>query len=96
MPPTKKPKLDKAPPARKRVAKPPVNRPYPRASLEKAVNLATHIKDKNGGHPMDTDKVAEALGYARMGPVFFIAAAAARDFKITEGSRDTDKPKLAN
>ena len=90
MPPTKKPKLDKAPPARKRTAKPRVNRPYPRASLEKAVSLAMHIKDKNGGNPMDTDKVAEALGYARMGPVFFITAAAARDFRITDGSRDTD------
>jgi hypothetical protein len=88
--PPKKSKQEKVAPAKKRAAKPRVNRPYPRASLETAVNLALQIKEKNGGNPMDTEKVAEAMGYSRMGPVFFSAAAAARDFKITEGSRDTD------
>jgi|GEM_PF-6393439 len=69
--PSRRQKEDRATAPKKRATKPRVDRPYPRATLETAVNLALQIKEKNGGNPMDTDKVAEAVGYARMGPVVF-------------------------
>ena len=64
-------------------------RPFPKVSLEEALKVAQVIKDKNGGRPWESALVAEALGVSPNANAFFYLAGAARDFGLTEGSRDT-------
>lgn len=64
-------------------------RPFPKVSLQEALKVAQVIKDKNGGKPWDSKQVAEAVGFGASGNAFFYMAGAARDFGLTEGSRDT-------
>ncbi len=78
-----------SPGGRKKVA-----RPYPRASLEEALKIPYVIKDKNGGNPWPPDDVAKAVDMSKMTNSFFYAAAAARAFGLTEGSRDTETISL--
>lgn len=70
--------------------KPAISRPYPRRSLEDCVKIAQVIKEKNGGEPWATSEVAKAVGSATgTSSTFFYWTAAARDFGLTEGTRDT-------
>jgi len=66
-----------------------ISRPYPRVSLEEALRIVLAIKEKNGGNPWPPEDVAKALETSKNTTSFFYAAAAARDFGLTEGSRDT-------
>lgn len=66
-----------------------VDRPYPRVPLQEAMKVALTIKEKNGGNPWDTSEVAKALGLSKTNNRFFYAAAASRDFGLTEGGRDS-------
>ena len=66
-----------------------VERPYPRASLEDALKIVYAIKEKNGGNPWPPGDVAQAVDMSKATNSFFYAAASARDFGLTEGSRDT-------
>lgn len=65
----------------------PVNRPYPRRTLEDALRVPTAIKDKNGGQPWDPAQVAAAVGMGKSSAFFYLSSAS-RDFGLTEGARD--------
>jgi hypothetical protein len=66
---------------------PAIERPYPRRTLEDALKVATAIKNGNNGNPWPPDQVAKALGMGT-GSSFFYLTQAARDFGLTEGTRD--------
>jgi hypothetical protein len=53
--------------------KPPrkVKRPFPRATLEKALQIPLAIKEHNGGNPWDTDEVRKAVGASKGGNAWF-------------------------
>lgn len=71
-------------------------RPYPAKTLEEALAIPRAIREQNNGNPWDTEDVAQAsLGVARNNNKFFYTAAAARDYGLTIGTRDTDKIELA-
>ncbi len=72
-----------------------VQRPYPAKSLEEALVIPQVIREKNNGNPWTTDDVAQAsLGVSKSSNKFFYTAAAARDYGLTIGTRDTDKIEL--
>ena len=83
---------------RKTGAKPTARRgrPYPAKTLEESLAISRAIREKNNGNPWDTEDVAQAsLGVARSNNKFFYTAAAARDYGLTVGTRDTEKIELA-
>jgi hypothetical protein len=63
---------------------------FPRVTLAKALTLAQVIKDKNGGNPWSSDQAADAVGTTRKNNTFFYLAAAAKQYGLTIGGRDTD------
>jgi hypothetical protein len=73
-----------------------IDHPYPRASLEDALKIALAIKDKNGGNPWPPEDIAKALGTSKTTTTFFYTAGSARDFGLTEGSRDTKQISLTS
>src|SRR5262249_51430514 len=71
-------------------------RPYPAKTLEETLVIPQAIRVQNNGNPWDTEDVAQAsLRVARNNNKFFYTAAAARDYGLTIGTRDTDKIELA-
>lgn len=74
----------KATPAKK------IDRPYPRRTLEDALQIPQLLKEKNGGNPWSPEALAGALGVARSNTNFFYLVAASREFGLTSGSRDSD------
>lgn len=71
-------------------------RPYPAKTLEEALKIPEAIRVQNNGNPWDTEDVAQAsLGVAKSNNKFFYTAAAARDYGLTVGTRDTEKIELA-
>jgi hypothetical protein len=71
-------------------------RPYPAKTLEEALAVPRAIREQNNGNPWDTEDVAQAsLGVAKNNNKFFYTAAAARDYGLTIGTRDTEKIELA-
>jgi len=71
-------------------------RPYPAKTLEEALVIPRAIREQNNGKPWDTEDVAQAsLGVAKSNNKFFYTAAAARDYGLTVGTRDTEKIELA-
>jgi len=71
-----------------------IKRSYPRRDLKDAVLIPLKIKEYNGGNPWTPDDVAKALGIAPKSSEFFYWTAAARDYGLTEGTRDTAEIKL--
>lgn len=72
------------------------SRPYPAKTLEEALSIPEAIRVQNNGNPWDTEDVAQAaLGVSKSNNKFFYTAAAARDYGLTVGTRDTDKIELA-
>jgi nucleoside 2-deoxyribosyltransferase len=67
--------------------------PFPRATLEKALQVPLAIKEHNGGNPWDTEEVRKAVG-ASAGNAWFYLTAASRDYGLTSGTRDTPKISL--
>lgn len=67
---------------------------YPSVPLEKALQIAYQIKDKNGGNPWGPDQVAAAIGSSPKSSEFYYITAAARDYGITTGTRDTKEIAL--
>lgn len=65
------------------------DRPFPRRTLEDCVKVAQVLKDKNGGNPWPPTDVADALGVGGKSSAFWNLTAAARDFGLTEGTRNT-------
>ncbi len=66
-----------------------VRRPFPLNTLEDALAVALAIKTKNNGKPFDTEDLAKACDRTRKSTTFYYLAAAARDYGLTDGSRDT-------
>ncbi len=69
-------------------------RPFPRVTLEEALQVATVIKEYNGGNPWDTADVANALNVGAKTNRFYYLTAASRDFGLTIGTRETAKIEL--
>jgi len=76
-------------------SKPPkkVKWPFPRTTLEKALQIPLAIKDNNGGNPWESDEVRKAVG-AGVGNSWFYLTTASRDYGLTIGTRDTPKISL--
>ena len=70
-------------------------RPYPQVSLERALAVATAIKNKNGGNPFATEDVAVACGISPKSTSFIYLLSASARFGLTEGSISTAKIALA-
>jgi hypothetical protein len=68
---------------------------FPRATLEQALRLPYAIKDHNGGNPWGPDELRKAIGVGA-GNAYFYLTAAARDYGLTIGTRDTEKIALAD
>lgn len=71
-------------------------RSFPSVSLEDALKVAQVIRLKNNGHPWGTDLVASACEMTQKTVRFFYLAAAARDYGLTTGSRDTAQISLTD
>lgn len=65
-----------------------VKRLFPKATLEDAVKVVLAIKDKNGGNPWSPSDIAGALGMSHKTTNFYYISAAARDFGLTDGTRE--------
>jgi nucleoside 2-deoxyribosyltransferase len=63
--------------------------PFPRVTLEDALKVSTAIKEKNSGNPWPPSEVAKAVGMAAKSSAFYYLTAGARDYGLTEGTRDT-------
>ena len=73
-----------------------IERPFPRVMLQEAIKVPLAIKDKNGGNPWTPDQVAKAVSFGPRASGFFYLTAAARDFGLTEGTRDSDEISLTD
>jgi hypothetical protein len=69
-------------------------RPYPRVPLEKAVEVARAIKEKNGGNPWEADQIARVLGVSAKGVGFVYTLLGARRFGLTEGTNPKGQVSL--
>jgi nucleoside 2-deoxyribosyltransferase len=67
---------------------------FPRETLAKALALAQAIREKNGGNPWSSDQAADAVGMTRKTNNFFYLSAAARDYGLTKGGRDSETVEL--
>ena len=67
---------------------------FPRETLAKALTLAQAIREKNGGNSWSSDQAAEAVEMTRKTNNFFYLCAAARDYGLTKGGRDTETVEL--
>jgi hypothetical protein len=70
-------------------------RPYPRYSLERALQVAQRIKELNGGEPWSPDSIAEAVNVAKRSSNFQYLIGAARDFGLIEGNFRSPEIKLS-
>lgn len=64
-------------------------RPFPSVTLLKALPVAQKIKELNGGNPWSPENIATALDVGPKSPKFYYITAAARDFGLTTGTRDS-------
>ena len=71
-------------------------RNYPSVPLEKALQVAYQIKEKNGGNAWTPDQVAAAIGVGAKGTDFYYITAAARDYGLTTGTRETKEIALTD
>lgn len=71
-----------------------VDRPYPRVTLEEAIQVPIAIRQKNGGNPWEPGDVASAVGRSPKTNEFFYQSAASRDFGLTNGTRDATEIEL--
>src|SRR5438445_7599665 len=71
-------------------------RSYPAVSLEEALKIPQAIKSKNNGHPLESELVGKACGLSPKSEKFFYLSAAARDYGLSVGTRDTPKIELTN
>lgn len=69
-------------------------RSFPIVTLEEALKVPRAIRQKNEGHPFDTNLVAKACGLSRQNPKFFYLTSASRDYGLTAGTRYVPKIDL--
>lgn len=72
-----------------------VARPYPRRTLEDALRVPKTIRENNAGNPWPPSEVAHSLGMG-MSSSFFYLTAAARDYGLTEGTREAQEISLTD
>lgn len=70
-------------------------KPFPSVTLEDAVVIPQKIKEFNGGNPWRPADVAKSIGRSEKSASFFYLAAGARDYGLTDGTRDTEKISIA-
>lgn len=90
MPPKKKAAPNKNSAA---TAKPKVKYPFPRTTLEKALQIPFAIKDHNGGNPWEPEEIRKAVGTPQ-GNSWYYHTAASRDYGLTLGTREAAKIAL--
>jgi len=71
-------------------------RPYPKVTIERALQVAIKIKELNGGNPWTPADIADAIEIGPRSPDFYYVTAASRDFGITTGTRDTATIELTD
>jgi hypothetical protein len=71
-------------------------RSYRSISLEKALQVAYEIREKNGGNPWATDQVAAALWLSPKGIDFYSITAAARDYGLANDRDAGDEGSLSH
>jgi hypothetical protein len=69
-------------------------RPFPKETLEDALQVALKIKEYNGGNSWDAADVAKALDVGAKSNKFYYLTAASRDFGLTIGTRGSAKIEL--
>jgi hypothetical protein len=79
----------------KRKARSGPTRNFPRYGLEDCYNLANAIRAFNAGNPWSPREIAAALN-SGVGDKFFYLTAAARDYGITVGTRESTKIELTD
>jgi hypothetical protein len=79
-------------PKRPLVQKP--QRPFPRVAFSVALQVAQKIKELNGGNPWPPADVAAAVAVGPSTGRFYYITAAARDFGLTVGTRDSERIEL--
>jgi hypothetical protein len=71
-------------------------KPFPSVPFERALQVPIQIKEKNGGNPWTPADIAAAIGSSPKSSEFFYVTAAARDFGMTTGTRDTATIELTD
>ena len=72
-------------------------RPFPSVTLEAALAIPLKIKELNGGNPWPQVTLLQAVtGGSHKTTPFFYLTAGARDYGLTEGTRDASKIALAD
>lgn len=64
-----------------------VKYPFPRATLEKALQIPHAIKEHNGGNPWEPEEIRKAVGTPQ-GNSWYYHTAASRDYGLTVGTRE--------
>lgn len=95
MPPKKKAAGDGAKKATSPQTKAKVKYPFPRATLEKALQIPYAIKEHNGGNPWEPDDLRQAVGTPQ-GNSWYYHTAASRDYGLTIGTREAAKIALTD
>ncbi|MDQ3915774.1 MAG: hypothetical protein M3285_14160 [Actinomycetota bacterium] len=72
----------------------PVERLFPRRTLENALRVPQAIKQHNAGNPWSTEEVARALDLGPKSGNFFYVTASSRAYGLTEGTRETSQISL--
>lgn len=70
-------------------------RRFPRKTLEQALRVPQALKQHNNGNPWSTEEVAKALKVGPKSGNFFYITASAKDYGLTDGTRETAEIKLA-
>lgn len=69
---------------------------FPRRSLEDSLKIVFAIKQYNGGNPWPPSDVAKAIASKPRSSDFFYWTAAARDYGLTEGTREATDIRLTD
>jgi len=97
----KKPRIRKKQVVKKPAKSNPVSnfqkpRPFPKVTLEEALQVPLKIKELNGGNPWNAEDLAKALDIGAKSNNLYYITAAARDFGLTIGTSKKEKIELAN
>lgn len=69
---------------------------FPKATLEDAVRIVLAIKEKNGGNSWSPEAIASAMGMSHKTNTFYYISAAAKDFGLTDSTREATTISLTD
>jgi len=72
-----------------------VPRPFPSVTLEDTLVLAQNLKNLNGGNPWLPADLAKSIGMSHKTNLFYYLTAGARDYGLTQGTRNAKEIGLA-